>query len=70
MVHLKATKWACVNMNGFRTSYQKAQTCIKLTDGNMDGQIHLNKVMTGGQNTVVKSGSVTGFDTDLDGVND
>ena len=70
MVHLKATKWACVNMNGFRTSYQKAQTCIKLTDGNMDGQIHLNKVMTGGQNTVVKSGNVSGFDTDLPDVND
>ena len=70
MVHLKATKWACVNMNGFRTSYEKAQTCIKLTDGNTDGQIRLNKVMTGGQNTVVKSGNVSGFDTDLTEVND
>lgn len=70
MVHLKATKWSCVNLNGFKSSYSKAQTCIKLTDGNTDGQIRLNKVMTSGENTVIKVGSVTGFDTDLTEVND
>ena len=70
MIHLKATKWACVNLNGLKSSYSKAQTCIKLTDGNTDGQINLNKVMTSGANMIVKSGGVSGFTTDINSVND
>lgn len=70
MVHLKSTKWACVNLNGFKSSYSKAQTCIKLTEGNTDGQINFNKVMTNGGNMIVKSGTVSGFATDMSGVND
>ena len=70
MIHLKATKWACVNLNGLKSSYSKTQTCIKLTDGNTDGQINLNKVMTNGSNTVVKTGVVSGFTTDMSNVND
>ena len=70
MIHLKATKWTCVNLNGLKSSYSKTQTCIKLTDGNTDGQINLNKVMTNGANTIVKSGNVSGFTTDMSDVND